>query len=411
VITGVAVFTHCEQVLANPELRWILQRCVPLSRHFAVLQNTHCNYIGSVFELFTDVELRLRQHDTQFGGAIALQFPEFLDTRWRVFSMDAACTATYTDPATWFAVRTPLSQARFCGVAHACVREETPLPNMHQPTLEGDDTAVEQQDADDTDAPHAQVPVPSTGTASERLKQLYQDLPTGTVSHRYTPAGILRCLQLDRLLKPSVTLGQALSASSALLLEPIEHEALARDIQDHNIHLPSIAVLRSARVRLDIMAVLLEQGNWLRRDQIFFLLVDSSPQMGIDFLCVIEDSFVLPSPESVQAWLAIDTNLESGYSSQIDLMSSLGGGRSGLAKKSLNVANGRLMKCKDDAAFHTRRRQCKGVTSDQGTERGIGDTPLSVVPRFASCAPAGSPESFFQPLLHFQARYICFMTH
>ena len=398
-IIGVCGLTGCELILASQNVSWVLQRAVALENVKPIVVNTHCNYLGSMFELFTDVELAFRQEKTLLGGPIALQFPEFLGGRWRVFALDKASTQPFLDPAQALRVETPISQARSCGIRPVVVEGLTPLPTMDPGTLEGDDgdAGVDPMEADPHAEPTPDIRSQSVVTASDRLKSLSKLLPSGTVSHIYTPEALLKCLHIDRLLKPSATISQVIEASSALLLDPVEHEAVAKDIRDNKIPLPSIGVLRAARVRLDICSVIFEQRLFLHQDQIFFLLVDSSPQMGIDFLCVIEDSFMLPSAHSVQAWLEIDLNLQNGYTSQVDLMSSLGGGRAGLAKKSLNVANGRLMKSKDHEAFHVRRRKHRGVLSDQGTERGMGDVALSVLSQYATYAPADSPDAFLYP--------------
>ena len=396
-ITGACILQLCERRAGSGVVTWQALRAVPLATVFQVQQEM-AQWRGLVFRLFLDVELRLRACDTILGGPVALQFPEFLETSWRVFSLPATCTQPCSDPATSFQITTDATLARQFGVDPDDVDHLTPLPVIAVEDFE------ETPDVAMGDAPegHAEAVAPdqaasSTRTPSDRLKGLFTPLPHGRVTHRYKPSGILHCLNLARHLKPSARLADVLSSAGSLLLDETDSRQLTDDLRDRTFHLPSIDLLRSARIRLDVLAVIFEQRHFLRQDEIFFLLVDSSPQMGVDFLCVIEDRFLVPSPHTVTAWLEVDLKLQDGCASQTDMLSTLGGGRAGLAKKTLNVANGQLMKCANEDAFHIRRSKHRGVLSDQGTERGINDVPISIIQRFANYAQPGSPDSFLWP--------------
>ena len=205
------------------------------------------------------------------------------------------------------------------------------------------------------------------------------------------------CMLLDQHLRPSSTLASVVALTSKLLLDDATSAHVDKELETHAIHLPGVDLMRQSRLRLDLMSVLWEQKLWMRQEGHFYLLVDASPQMGMEIFACIEDCFHLPTVSSVQARIAAGANLNDRWTSQIDLLSTLGNGRAGLAKKALNVANGRRMKCNSESSFMARRQRYRCVTTDQGTERSIADTPLSVMPEFKDRFHASSPESFLLP--------------
>ena len=87
------------------------------------------------------------------------------------------------------------------------------------------------------------------------------------------------------------------------------------------------------------------------------MLLGSSPQLGIDLFCSIEDTFTIPTEQTMTAWTEVILNFEDRFSSEIEILSSIGIGAAGVTKKALNCANIRLMKSLNDSDFHVRRRQ------------------------------------------------------
>lgn len=147
-----------------------------------------------------------------------------------------------------------------------------------------------------------------------------------------------------------------------------------------------------------MLSVVYQQRNFLSPQRIRFLLVDASPQLGYEFLCTIEDAFDIPTHHVVQLWqTAAELNLEDGFTTGHELMSSTGSGRSGLVKKSLNITNLITMKSGTDPRFHTIRCQYRGVLSDQGTERGHSNISLDIIPRYRGHASPSDTASFAYP--------------
>ena len=394
-IIGALVLTRCEGVQGSESIRWTASRAVALATPLVITPSMY-KFRGSVFRLMLDAELALRSRSASVGDRLIVHFPEFMDATWRVFTVTESLSTSFTDPASTFTFRTPRSHARFAGIDVAVVDRLQPLHT------EADEVGDNDDDVSSAIRPEADAlssgAVPRAITASDRLMGLSAPRKSGTVSHTYYPQAILHSLQLQRFLKPSATIPEVLVASGALLLDDVESQDLSHRVKAKSIHLPSAEVLRHSRLRLDLVSVIYQQQHFLRRDRIYYLLVDSSPQLGIDFLCSIEDTFDLPTPHTITAWTEVCLYFEDRFSSEIEMLSSIGLGAAGMAKKSVNIANLRLMKCKTDDDFHVRRKQNRGITSDQGaSERGITDAPLSVIPRLAHCAAVGSQESFLFP--------------
>ena len=94
--------------------------------------------------------------------------------------------------------------------------------------------------------------------------------------------------------------------------------------------------------------------------------------------------------------MKLDLNLY--FESKLCPLTTLGMGRAGLVKKCLNTINMTLMESKDEQQFHAKRKQVRGMTSDQGTEKGINDGFVTVIPMFRNIQlPASSPDFYMYP--------------
>ena len=154
----------------------------------------------------------------------------------------------------------------------------------------------------------------------------------GTVKHIFTPEGILSCLKFAGNLKPSANISDALADAAEVLSgadDPVVHDILARD--SHEV--PSLNLLRMARVRLDIMSILFERRLFMKYRYIRYFLVDSSPQLGRNFLCVREDRVAIPRNDFVTMWFRAQFDINSTFETRICPLSTLGVGNAGLAKK------------------------------------------------------------------------------
>jgi len=187
-----------------------------------------------------------------------------------------------------------------------------------------------------------------------------------------------------------------LACAGAILLGEGDADVLKQELTAlEGVSIPGPDVVRAARLRFDLVSLVFEQRRFLDINTVMFLLVDSSPQLGVDFLCVIEDEITLPTARSLTIWTELAKSLQNNFTSQICQMSSTGVGRKGLVKKTTNVINGILMKCPNWDGVAVRRRVYKGVLSDQGTEKGTADIFASVVKTLQDSGKFGTAEAFF----------------
>ena len=89
--------------------------------------------------------------------------------------------------------------------------------------------------------------------------------------------------------------------------------------------------------------------------------------------------------------------LSGHFDTRICPFSVIGKGNPGLAKKSANTSNVYLMETWDDALFMKVRQQVFGILSDRGTESGIADDTVAVIPRYADFVWSDPNDAFMYP--------------
>jgi hypothetical protein len=119
----------------------------------------------------------------------------------------------------------------------------------------------------------------------------------GVVSHHFTPAGLIACLKFASNLKASADICTALADACEVLFGP--RSGMVDALRKKEYRLPSISLLRVARVRLDLMSILFQRQLFFRYTHVRYLLIDSSLQVGFNILCVREDRFAIPRDEFV----------------------------------------------------------------------------------------------------------------
>ena len=158
--------------------------------------------------------------------------------------------------------------------------------------------------------------------------------------------------------------------------------------------------MRSDRLRLDMLSVVYQQRYFLRSSVVRYLRIDSSPQLGFNSMCTIEDVFVIPSSSTFSLLTSIkQLNLQNDFDSSHELMSSTGSGRAGLVNEPTNVCNLLLMRSGNDERFHELRGQYRGLLSDQGTEKDVSDICLDMLPRYRNAIDPQSKTSYVFPSL------------
>ena len=216
----------------------------------------------------------------------------------------------------------------------------------------------------------------------------------GTVTHTFTPEAIVACLKFASHLKPSVDLRDVLEDALEVMFGP--NCKFVQSIRDPTWRVPGMHLLRASRVRLDLMAILYERQQQQKFKHLRYLLIDSSPQLGFNFLCIREDRINIPKDVAADIHKRADFDINSGFETRIAPLSTLGVGNSGLVKKGINTINVYLMETESADDFHRVRCEVKGTTSDQGTEIGIGDDPVCIIDAFSNFDP-GSSQSYMYP--------------
>ena len=255
------------------------------------------------------------------------------------------------------------------------------------------DDTISVEDFDDAPSQPPQQPAAMDVTYKLQLDRL-SHATNGVVTHRFSASAMLDSLELSRNMRPGASLSAVLSASATLLLgEP--GRDVASDIQRGVYALPSISVLRAARVRLDIMSILFSQFNWLRGRVVHYGQLDSSPQLGYNMLAAIEETFVIPDVHSLTPHIEIEKALS--FTRETMQLSTLGMGKAGLLKKSINYVNLQLMKTGSIDKMEEKRKRYRGIVSDQGTEKGAGDMGIAIVPALARRHGPESSDAFVFP--------------
>ena len=175
------------------------------------------------------------------------------------------------------------------------------------------------------------------------------------------------------------------------------HGSSTNRVQDElragEFQIPSPDTLRMARLKLDYLSVMFERLVFLRFRYLRYVYIDASPQMGFNFLCMREERLRIPRVGDILVFKA-GFNLSQVYETRLCFASVVGHRNATLLKKSTDMASGYLMESDSDGMFHEKRGEVKGCTSDQGTEKGLADDPVVVLPRFADYT---GPDMFMYP--------------
>ena len=207
------------------------------------------------------------------------------------------------------------------------------------------------------------------------------------------------------MLKPSASLYEVVSCCAHMLVGRTALD-LAKEISDRQYALPGYSLLRMARIRLDVMSMLFERQLFIWWRYRRYIMPDGSPQLGYNFLCVREDRVRFPRLETLPAEARVHYNLNLNHESRVLTLSTMGVGRAGLVKKTLNVANVYLMETADSAAFNEVRCEFRGCCSDQGTEKGMAEDTVNAIAELRGRYPAGSEMSFMYPKMMYVSGHL-----
>jgi hypothetical protein len=382
-IVCAVVLATCSVVAGRDNASWCVARVAMLQQAVPVPRERTA-YVSNVFSLLADFELEIRGSAAVAGGTLNHHFADYAALSWKVLSLSSdMCDRLVGFDGDAIYIETP----RFYCVAIG-VEPAPALPHL-QPPIALDDAFDLSVGVDSNFVAAAASPLaPSAqGDVRARLLGLHTVNTSGTVDRRYTPQAILSSLQLARRLKPSAQLGESLSHAADLFFGA--DSELGTDLRNGAVPMPSVDLLRMARVRLDLMSILWER----RLSGLFryarYIMIDSSPQLGFNFLCMREDRIAIPRDAFISPEYRASFDINAGFETRICPISTLGLGNAGAVKKGLNTAGVYLMESTAMVQFHDKRCEVKGSTMDSGTEKVVGDDPVQVLPK---CQNLYSPE-------------------
>ena len=332
---------------------------------------------GQVFALTAVAEANLRQQTAHVGGMLATHFPEFEGRPFRCFLVSAEDGhAMVQCPSATVCITTPSTYLGSAGVKAELV--------AHLPVSREAEAALD-ANGDDLEAPD--VPpageAPGGGHASSvsgveaRLRGLFKET-AGAINHRYTAAAMLSFLDLSSSLKPSAKIEHVLAASSNIFFGE-EGRDLQKTLRDGEVPLPCLGTLRVARQKLDFLSMVWQQKLFLRWDLLVYQLLDASPQLGYNFLVVLEDHVRVPKSCSYDLLRRCALDLNKHWGTILLAFSSLGFGHASTVKKTVTTTNLLLMSVPTLEDCHVKRKAHRGQTSDHGVGHRVGDMPIGVM--------------------------------
>jgi len=354
-----------------------------------------CKYENLLFLLRSSAESQARLAEAAVGGPLASHFLEFGSKPFKCFRLlDDAVLPQRGDPEKTFYIRSPMNYAHAAGVVAETVER---LPDLEVREEEDHDERC----SDDEDGGNDAAPMPgqvSAGTdeaVADRLKSLYKTVK-GAVPHKYTTVGLLAFLELCSNLKPGADVANVL-ASSATIFFGAPGQSLSNRLRAREFALPTAATLRTARLGMDLVSLRFQQRHFLRYATLIYPLIDASPQLGYNFLGMIEDVIRIPEPQTISLAQRVALDLNESWDSVVQAFSSLGMGKAGTLKKTMNTSHLLLMGVSTVAEFDIKRCFYKGLTTDMGVEAGVTDHSVGVVPSMRGRFPARDRMSYLYP--------------
>jgi hypothetical protein len=302
---------------------------------------------GMVHKLKGPVDVACRMEETIVGGTVSNHFMSFAEKKWGVWPLlTASCDKIKRHDFTFpFALDVEPNMFRFIGIEPASV--DTLPDDRAQLGVALDvvfDEAIVVQSYGNAGAPD--------GAASQSARRLLDGLRRdvrGNVGHLYTVDGLWACLKLASHLKPSSSLQNVLSDAAVVILGESSRD-LQLDLSRGKVVLPGIQTLRLARVRLDIFEIMFERQLFMRYKYRRYVMADSSPQLGLNFLVVREDRIRIPRCND-DVVLDVGLRLSRSFESRLCVLSTIGRRSATLAKKSINGANISMIESATDAQF------------------------------------------------------------
>lgn len=278
-VLGVAVFVSVFRVQdARESVTWVATRGVRLLEPFAV-GLTMVKFHGNIFLLKPSVESQIRNSEAAVGGTLGAHMVEFGDNPIRCFTVEQAHAQGLLrdDPTAVVRITTSPTFLLSAGVTATDVDALPSVNGNDEEDIEDDLVGGEE-----TSHPPAPMPVMQPSSIADievRMRGFYTQV-SGAVDHRYTAEGMLEYLNLSSMLKANTDMTNVLSASVSLLLGPAGKE-LSDKMRSKSIALPSVSILRLARMKLDVLSLRYQQKVFSSKRVACLSIVGLVPPAGI----------------------------------------------------------------------------------------------------------------------------------
>jgi len=270
--------------------------------------------------------------EAMVGGPIASHFPEVEHRVFRGFLVDDdAVESMFGDPATLVTTATPHSYIGSAGVTPTPIPEASPNEEHLDPIEDFPPRHLADASGQDDGRPSGGDIPPAIRAVQHRLLSFSKPL-AGTVQRSYSAEGLLKCLELASLLKNTADLTSVLCASASIFFGD-QASSITDGLRSRKFAMPSLALMRQARLRLDYLSIMWQRREFLRYKSIRYLLCDSSPQLGWNIFGVLEDRVIIPEAATLSLHLYMQLELNEHWESEVLPLSSSGLGHAGAVKK------------------------------------------------------------------------------
>ena len=249
-IAGAIVIERCCLVQGDTEVTFVIGAAAALCSPVPLVDGDAL-YHSAVFKLRPEVEQRVRLSTTPSGEALNFKLAAFAGSKWRVMRLSGDASRTFVGLTAGGTCQMPQSVARLMGIKPDVV-------DSHASSIADVEAAVDevfQAVVAVAGDPAASGSMDGGKSVNELIKEGLDSMSTitlgGAVSHRYKVPALLVCVRLSANLKPQAKLGDALADAAEIMFGEASSSAQL-DLRDGHRRLPSVEVLRMARVRLDM---------------------------------------------------------------------------------------------------------------------------------------------------------------
>ena len=298
------------------------------------LKSEDLAYASNVFKLTTSCEQMLRGRACTTGNTLNGHLSTFATKLWSVLTVSSSSSKLI--------FHSSRSVPRF-DVELAVIRQAGISPSDSDADINNEIEKEAKECFDEgCDLPRVQASASNLSGTIETMRQCLMNARTGDPSSkkiRYSADTMLSCLKLKSQLRPQATIPDVLADALTLLLPDSSQRTLLQDdLRSEVYQLPGYLALNHAQVKLDICNILFEQKLSDELQYLRYWMIDSSPQLGWDFLCIIEHRIRLPIGDfSATYWVNFDLN--SGLEIRYMPLSTIALGNAGAVKKASFVRN------------------------------------------------------------------------